>query len=370
MPVAAVDELRRVGLEAGLSAVGVTDVAPFDEAREAIETRRAQGLHGGMQFTFRNPARSTEPERILAGARSLVVGALGYPASTTVQSAPQGFGRVAAYAQVNHYATLTTALEVVADHLRAEGHEARVVADDNALVDRAAALRAGIGWQGKNTNVLLPGQGSWFVLGAVVTTAALAADDAPVPDGCGPCTRCLTGCPTDAIIAPGVLDARRCLAWLVQAPGEIPRPLRRAMGDRIYGCDDCQQVCPPNRRLADEAAPAPSDDADGPGGTGPWVSLLALLTGTDDEVMAIAGRWYVAERDPRYLRRNALVALGNVAGAHDDGVAEAVARYVRCDDDLLAAHAVWAARCLGLDQLVAEAPSGPLVDAERAAPPP
>lgn len=354
------EDLRRVGLAAGLAAVGFTSVEPFTEARAAIDDRRAAGLDGGMQFTFRNPARSTEPERILAGARSLVVGAWRYDVAAPASPPGEPSGRVAAYARVDHYADLRQALAVVADHLEAVGHRTRVVADDNALADRAAALRAGIGWQGKNTNILLPGRGSWFVLGAVVTSADLPPATQPVVDGCGPCTRCLTGCPTDAIIAPGVLDARRCLAWLVQAPGEIPREHRVAMGDRLYGCDDCQEVCPPNRWLGHEVEPHM-----GPGGSRAWVPVLDLLDATDDEVMATAGRWYVPRRDPRFLRRNALVVLGNVGDRADPRVAAVVERYVRSDDDLLAAHAVWAARRLGLDQLVALAPAGPAVDAER-----
>ena len=121
-----------------------------------------------------------------------------------------------------------------------------MVADDNALVDREAAVRAGLGWYGKNSNVLLPGAGSWFVLGTVITDAPLPSSSR-LSDGCGPCRRCLDGCPTGAIVAPGVVDARRCLAWLVQAPGSIPEDFRPAIGDRMYGCDDCQEVCPPNR---------------------------------------------------------------------------------------------------------------------------
>src|ERR1019366_2825144 len=118
------------------------------------------------------------------------------------------------------------------------GWRATVVCDDNALVDRAAAHRAGLGWFGKNSLILLPGLGSWFVLGTVVTDAPLPAVDPseapPHGDGCRTCSRCLTGCPTGALVAPGVLDARRCLAWLVQEPGSFPEEYRQALGGRIY----------------------------------------------------------------------------------------------------------------------------------------
>ena len=131
----------------------------------------------------------------------------------------------------------------------AAGWRARVVADDNALVDRAAAERAGLGWFGKNSNILLPGAGSWFLLGSVVTDAPLPTA-APVGDGCGSCRRCLSACPTGALVGPGVLDARRCLAWLLQATGVFPFEFRVALEGRIYGCDDCQDVCPANRLVA------------------------------------------------------------------------------------------------------------------------
>ena len=194
--------------------------------------------------------------------------------------------------------------------------------------------------------LLVPGVGSWCVLGSVVTDAPLEATDPLGPtghaEGCGPCTRCMDACPTGALVAPGVLDARRCLAWVVQAPGAIPVELRAAMGDRIYGCDDCQEVCPVNR-LADRHRPPGRPEA----GSVAAVDLLWLLEATDDEVLAAAGRWYVAERDPRYLRRNALVALGNVGDPGDPTTAAALARWSAADDALLAEHARWAADRLG-----------------------
>ena len=161
-------DVLALGRSVGLDAVGVTGAEPFPEVRAELERRRAEGLHGGMQFTFRNPARSTDPRRILESARSLVVGALRTPAPR-LGEVGAGRLRIAAYARHDHYATLRGHLECMAERIRSDGWTARVVADDNALVDRAAAVRAGIGWYGKNANVLLPGRGSWFVLGAVVT---------------------------------------------------------------------------------------------------------------------------------------------------------------------------------------------------------
>jgi epoxyqueuosine reductase len=348
---ALVDELRLLGAEHGLDAVGIAPATPFEQTRLELERRRAEGLHGGMAFTYRNPARSTEPGRIVEGARAIVVGARRYPAGrdpeATVATGPQA--RVARYASADYYRPLRTALEALARRLQADGWAARVVADDNALVDREAARRAGLGWYGKNSNLLLPGQGSWFVLGGVVTDAPLPPSAGPVPDGCGACRRCLSGCPTDAIVAPGVLDARRCLAWLLQAPGWFPVEFRSALGDRIYGCDDCQEVCPENRLHADEGGRSRLPSADDQ----PWVDILEMLAAGDDELLARFGRWYIPQRQARYLRRNALVVLGNIGDGRDPNVEATLRRCLADPDPIIRGHAVWASARLNRLDLVA-----------------
>jgi epoxyqueuosine reductase len=144
-----------------------------------------------------------------------------------------------------------------------------------------------------------------------------------------------------------VVDARRCLAWLVQAPGSFPEEYRRALGDRLYGCDECQQVCPVNRLADRRHPPAPA----GPGGE-PLVDLLEVLRASDDELLASHGRWYIAHRDPRYLRRNALVVLGNVGNGRDASTEATLRHWLGVDDPMLAEHARWAARALGRDDLV------------------
>jgi epoxyqueuosine reductase len=340
-------DVRHVGREAGLDAVGIAEATPFDTTRRHLEQRRAEGLHGGMQFTYRNPARSTDPGRALPGAAALVVGARGYLRAPPPPPPPgEPVGRIARYSWHDHYRPLRQALDAVAGVLQAAGWRARVVADDNALVDREAAYRAGLGWYGKNTNLLLPGKGSWFVLGSVITDARLPCDQ-PVADGCGTCSRCLPACPTGAFITPGVLDARRCLAWLVQAPGVFPVEHRAALGNRIYGCDECQEVCPVNLRAERRHPPPPAEPGDEA-----VTGLLEVLAASDSDLMARFGRWYVPLRQPRYLRRNALLALGNSADRADPAVVAALRRALVDPDPMLRAHAVWAAARLGRRDLL------------------
>jgi epoxyqueuosine reductase len=367
MDTALADDVRRIGLEAGLDAVGLASATPFAHTRVVLESRKAAGLHGGMHFTYGDPARSTDPARSLPGAQALVVGVRSYRKAepTRPPAARRAPGTVARYSWRDEYEPLRQALQAVADHLGGLGYHARVLADDNALVDRAAAVRAGLGWYGKNANVLVPGLGSYVVLGSVVTDAPLADPAAdpdpataadpdpaqpadpgqpaahaaePVPDGCGACTRCLPACPTGAIVAPGVIDARRCLAWLLEAPGSFPQQYREALGGRIYGCDDCQEACPPNRAV-DRHAPAPpagpDDEAE--------VDLVELLDADDAALLARFGRWYIPRRQARYLRRNALVAIGNVADPADADVQRVVGTAQSSPDPIVKEHADWAA---------------------------
>ncbi len=363
-------ELLERGRRAGLTAVGITSAEIQQPARTVLHLRRRRGLAGTMQFTYRNPDRSTDPRSVLPSARSIVVGAWPY-GSWKAPERPVGtnLGRVARYAWHDHYADLRAALDTMADPLRAAGHKAVVVADTNGLVDRNAAWSAGLGWYGKNANLLVPGAGSWFVLGSVVTSADLTPTGPSQADGCGPCTRCLDDCPTGAIVAPGVVDAARCLAWLVQADGVFPHRWRAALGDRIYGCDDCQEVCPPNR-LAASASDHPGGDASGSDRLAELeqveaeraehqqveVELAWLLTAPDHEILDRHGRWYIANRDVDNVRRSALVVLGNVGDPGDGGavVLDLLARYLGHDRPLLRAHALWAARRLGLQTHLAD----------------
>lgn len=363
---ALLDSIRRVAADAGLDAVGVTDVLPFLEERQAITERKAAGLHAGMWFTYGRPERSTSPASILPGARSIVVGARCYrPPHERPTSSHRGQranrGAVAAYVATDAYGALRNGLEEVSELLRSSGFDARVVYDDNRLTDRGAAARAGLGWLGRNTMLLSRELGSWTVLGSVVTTAALPVAEETQPDGCGTCRRCQTACPTGALDEAGVLDANRCLAWLVQAPGTFPPEYRVALGDRIYGCDDCQVVCPYNDPVSSpfhvrrRSLSQPVELGPGRGVRSSSIDVVGLLQMTDDDLMESYGHWYIPRRRPEYLRRNALVVLGNVGDPADPGVIQVVRESLVSPSAVVASHAVWAARRLGRDDLVDQA---------------
>jgi len=169
-----------------------------------------------------------------------------------------------------------------------------------------------------------------------VTTDDYTPTDREVPDGCGTCTRCLDGCPTGAIIAPGVIDAGRCLSWILQKPGTIPLQWRELIGDRIYGCDDCQDVCPITVRLGRRETVAVDDLS------GAWVDALTLLDASDEWIEQRYAHWYVAQRDYRWVRRNALVVVGNVGAPDDTRCHQVLDRYRSGPDPILAEHAAWA----------------------------
>ena len=366
-----VAELTALAAPYGITRTGVAPATVMTRARVELHRRRDAGLHDGMQFTYKNPDRSTDPGAAVRDAKAVFVAARPYllaEPATHDDGSEHVAARVARYAWTDHYAPLREGLWAVAHRLRRDGWKAVAFADDNSMVDREIAYRAGIGWFGKNANLLIPGAGSFFVLGSVVTTAPLpvvAADDR-VADGCGSCRRCLDGCPTGAIVDVGVVDAARCLAWLLQKPGTFPREHRVALGDRLYGCDDCQEVCPPTVRLGAKRATADPAVATGTP-VEASVDALELLEADDEHLLARWGRWYLADRDPRWHRRNALIVVGN-SGGRGARVQHLLGHYLAHDDPVLRAHAVWSARRLGLHHLLPVDDPHPDVLAELSAP--
>ena len=348
-------QLVSLGIAAGLHRVGITGADVLHRAREVLTERKSLGLHNEMQFTYRNPIRSTDPTSTMPTARSIIVGARSYATEMPIKP-DQISARIARYVWADYYEQLREGLAQIASQLRADGWRAIILADDNSIVDREVAYQAGLGWYGKNANLLIEGAGSYFVLGSVITDAPLEPSTKTVEDGCGSCRRCIDNCPTQAIVAPGVVDARKCLAWLLQKPGVFDSAYRIALGDRLYGCDDCQEVCPPTVRhaIVEEQN----------GKTQAWASVMSVLNLDDKTLLENFKAWYIADRDPKWLRRNALIILGNVANASDQDTQNILKRYLVDRDPILRAHAVWAAGRLGLKQFLPTTDSDPIVQAE------
>lgn len=310
--------------------VGVTTTEPFTEVASEIHKRVADGHHGGLGFTYRDPDTSTDPRISFPWAASIVVAAVPYLIDGDgVDTEPR---RVARFAAGDRYARVRETLNRLASIFDDTGHRWEAVFDDDRLVDRAVAVRAGIAWSGKSTMALTPGHGPWFLIGSIVTDARIDPTP-PMVRGCGTCTACMPACPTGAIVAPGVLDASRCLAAVLQRPGSIPIELREAVGRRIYGCDECLVACPPGDHALESVSRGErSPDA---------VDVLAM---SDEEIDRLAGHWYVPKRSMRYVRRNAIVAVGNAAEARTSPM---LAGYLGHPDSLLRGHAAWALGMLG-----------------------
>ncbi|MDP6863475.1 MAG: tRNA epoxyqueuosine(34) reductase QueG [Acidimicrobiales bacterium] len=354
MRIPNLENIRQVAKDAGLDDIAVTGVEPLIEARVAIKERKRQGLHAGMNFTYGNPERATDPAQLFEGAQSILVAVRRYkpPSVDEPQTSNLGAkaevefpkGVVASYVCSDEYGMLRQGLTAVANYLEGFGARAEVVMDDNRLADRAVAARAGLGWLGRNTMLLHPELGSWTVIGSVVTDAPIEGRPEKTHDGCGSCRRCSTDCPTGAIDEFGVLDANKCLAWLLQAKGIFPRQYRTALGDRLYGCDDCQVLCPINDETMKASGTISPEDSK--------VDIVALLDSSDEELMKQFGHWYIPRRRPEYLRRNALIVLGNSQSRNDSEVDRVLANCLISSEPLVRSHAVWAALRLGKGHLI------------------
>src|SRR5918911_657775 len=296
-------ELERLAEELGLDAVGAAPAAPYEETERHIRDRRARGLFADMKFTMAHPEVSCHPETLLPEARTVVSAALCYYAPGP--DPEPGEGRLPRYTWSDAYEVLRERLDALGRRL---GGRYRVFVDANQHVDREAAARSGVGFYGKNTLLITRRHGSWVVLGALVTDVEVERTP-PLGVDCGSCTLCIDACPTGALDEPGVLDSTRCLSYWTQAPAPIPEPYREALEDRVYGCDICQDVCPWNRGVERRrAGETPPEEAE------PRVSLVEWLEADDETLRERYDRLYVPRNDARYLRRNALVALGNVGG--------------------------------------------------------
>ena len=333
-------DLRREAVRLGFSRLGVA-AAVSPPHHDAFRGWLAAGLAGGMQgwLTRHDPLRRNL-DAILPGARSVVMLATdhAFGAAPESESLPGGHGRVARYARGDDYHDLIRPrLNALAAWLEARvpGARARGVVDSAPLAERDFAWLAGLGWFGKNTMLIDPRAGSYFLLAAVVTDASLPADSSLDTDHCGSCTACLDACPTDAFPAPRVLDATKCISALtIEDHGPIPAPRRPELGDWIFGCDVCQEVCPWNRHAPGSTEPAFA--ARGGQASLPLAELLAL----DEPRFRDRFRGSPLVRAKRRgLLRSAAIVLGN--RPHPPAF-EALATATADDDAVVRGAAAWA----------------------------
>ncbi|OQA12535.1 MAG: Epoxyqueuosine reductase [Chloroflexi bacterium ADurb.Bin360] len=331
--------LRSLAAAANLDWVGF---APVGAARtwESYRAWLAQGYAGAMEYLARPDAlaRRADPRALMPSAKSVIVAAAGYTREALPPLLPL-HGRVARYAWgADYHRWVLQRLEQFTRLLaEALGHlEARCYVDTGPILEREWAVTAGVGWQGKNTCLLNPQLGSFFFLGVILADREL--QPAPVPDfpTCGSCTRCLDACPTGALIAPGVLDARRCLSYLtIEHRGAIPEPFRSLMGEHVFGCDICQEVCPWNQRA--QVAPKGIPDLS------PFHTTLVLpelLSLNAEEFRARFRPTALWRATPEGLARNAAVVLGNLRDPAASPVLEWAAR--EHSSALVREHAAWA----------------------------
>jgi epoxyqueuosine reductase len=324
-------ELSRLATDLDLDVLGAAVVAPYEDAERHIRERNERGLFADMRFTMARPEVSCHPELLLDGAKTVIAGALCYYRDAPEPSVDEG--RLPRYTWRDEYADLRERLGELGRRL---GGTYRVLVDESEHVDRAGAVRAGIAFYGKNTMAITRRYGSWVVLGVLVTDVEVEASP-PLEFDCGECRLCIDACPTGALDDPGTLDATKCLSYWTQAPASIPDAYRAELGGMVYGCDICQEVCPWNRGVEKRRRGAVDDDARG------HVSLVDWLDRDGDHLVAEFDRLYVPRNEPRWLRRNALVAAGNVGSA---ALAPKVATYVDDADPILRDTARWATRRL------------------------
>ncbi len=368
-------DIKDYAASLGFDLVRVTSAEPFPERETAIKARIEQGLMDGLPwFTSERAGVSSNPRALLPDARSVISLAIFYltdaPRDLTAPGDPHG--RVSCYAWGDDYHEVIKAkLEQLAAYLRdvsaAPGTETRLFVDTGRMVDRAVAERAGLGWYGKNTNILTHGWGSWVFLAEVVTNLELEPD-APLKSNCGACERCLHACPTGAFVAPYVLDNTRCISFLtIELRGSIPLHLRPLMGNHIYGCDICQEVCPVNLIAIERlkragrfgASKAQPEQATGtalasekpgspfqprqPDSSSP--ALIPLLKLDEDEFRERFRHSPIKRAKRRGLLRNVCVALGNLG---DPAAVPALAETLRDEPEaLVRGHAAWALGRIG-----------------------
>jgi epoxyqueuosine reductase len=328
----------------GFDCIGVTDPEAIALAGKHFREFLAAGAHGDMDWLASSPERRTDPRVLWPGVRSVIMLGVNYgPDENPLEIlAKRSCGAISAYAQGDDYHDIIKKrLKALARWLvAASGEEVKVFIDTAAVMEKPLAQAAGLGWQGKHTNLVSREFGSWLFLGAIFTASDLPRDE-PDSDHCGSCTACQDICPTAAFPAPYKLDARRCISYLtIENKGPIPHEFRKAIGNRIYGCDDCLAVCPWNKfaQAGREAKLAARAELRAP-------SLAEMSRLDDGAFRALFAKSPVKRIGRDRFIRNVLIAIGN---SGDAALAHEAERLLDDESALVRGAAVWA-----LSQLMA-----------------
>ena len=333
--------IRAKALALGFDAIGFAPAMLGTEARARLRDFLAAGHHGEMAWLADRAAQRSDPQTLWPEAKTVICLGLSYaPTGDPLATlARPDRGNISVYARNRDYHDVMKGmLKHLAQFIAAQGAGVKVFVDTAPVMEKPLAVAAGMGWQGKHTNLVSRAHGSWLFLGEVYTTLALPPDT-PHADRCGTCTRCLAACPTDAFPAPYRLDATRCISYLtIEHAGPIPESLRPAIGNRIYGCDDCLAVCPWNRfaAVSHHAKLAARDDL-----TAPSLATLAALDDAGFRRLFAASPIKRIGRD-RFVR-NVLVAIGN---SGDSALFPAAQALCGDSDPVVAESARWAAHRL------------------------
>ncbi|MFC4598519.1 tRNA epoxyqueuosine(34) reductase QueG [Cohnella hongkongensis] len=307
------DELLQAAPGLGIDKLGVTTAEPFRELKERLIRHRERGHESG----FEEPDLDlrTDPSLHMPEAKSIIAIAVAYPSK--LKNAPvsepgrrRGILSRSAWGEDYHQA-LRRRMAKLSEWIMERVPEAKLMSmvDTGALSDRAVAERAGIGWSGKNCSILSPELGSWIYLGEIITNLPLPPDQA-LPDDCGDCTLCIDACPTGALVGPGQLNAQRCISYVTQTKGFVDDEMKRKIGNRLYGCDTCQIVCPVNRKIdiRHHSELLPDPEIAKP-------LLRPLLSMGNREFRETFGSSSAAWRGRKPIQRNALIGLGNFRDA-------------------------------------------------------
>ena len=331
-------QITEYAVQCGFDLVRITRAGEFAQDRDVALTRIKSGQMDGLPwYTESRVRRGADPQTLLPGARSIICLGLSYLDDETPTASG---GKVARYASVKDYhramkRRMKALIRGLEERLESS-IKAKWYVDDGPMLDRAAAARAGLGWFGKSTNILTPSHGSWVLLGQVITDLDLEPDPA-LQKACGACVRCIDDCPTGAIVAPFVVDNARCISYqTIENRGVIPLDMRPLIGDWVFGCDICQDVCPVNRKAEKPLQPIQKAEAVGPSGKLDLAELLAL---SEEEFRARFQGTSIMRAKRVDMQKNACVALGN---NRDTAGVPALVSALKNAEPLVRGHAAWA----------------------------